>query len=93
LRIQQFNAGESTVGPTKGTLMDRFRRSWELLKARLPVMSENKKLLAFPIIISTLTLFMALPVPWRQVGVPKNGATVMDPVEQLEGGGKQHCQR
>src|SRR5260221_10743785 len=70
--IQQFDAGGITRWPTKGTLMDRFRRSWELLKSSLAVMMENKLLLAFPILISTLTIFMAMlfltPVAFQRTG-------------------------
>ena len=52
--------------------MNRFQRSWELLKSSLAVMMENKLLLAFPILISTLTLFMGLlfltPVAFQRTG-------------------------
>lgn len=52
--------------------MDKFQKSWQLFKSSLAVMAENKKLLLFPIIITTFTgiiavLFLA-PVAFQRTG-------------------------
>src|SRR5580658_584223 len=52
--------------------MDRFRRSWELLKSSFAVMVRNKTLLAFPILITAFSIFMAIlfftPVAFQRTG-------------------------
>ncbi|MDB6065525.1 MAG: hypothetical protein JWR26_1733 [Pedosphaera sp.] len=52
--------------------MDRFQRSWQLFKTSLIVMMQNKKLLAFPVLITTLSLFLVLlflvPVAFQPTG-------------------------
>ena len=52
--------------------MNRFKRSWLLLKASLRVIFQNKKLLLFPVIISVLTLgivvFFLAPVALQPTG-------------------------
>src|SRR5258705_493043 len=53
-------------------IMDKFRRSWQLFKSSLMVMQQNKKLLAFPILITVFTLFITLlflvPVAFQPTG-------------------------
>ena len=52
--------------------MNKFERSWLLLKTSLRVMFQNKKLLIFPMVISVLTLgivlFFLAPVALRPTG-------------------------
>jgi hypothetical protein len=53
-------------------IMDKFQRSWQLFKSSLMVMQQNKKLLAFPILITVFTLFITLlflvPVAFQPTG-------------------------
>ena len=52
--------------------MEKFRRSWQLFKSSLVVMSQNKKLLLFPILIAAVTAFMAvlffMPIAFQRTG-------------------------
>jgi Family of unknown function (DUF6159) len=52
--------------------MNKFQRSWALMKSSLSVIGQNKKLLIFPIVISictvTIVLFFAAPAVLRPTG-------------------------
>jgi hypothetical protein len=58
--------------------MDRFQRSWELFKSSLAVMARNKTLLAFPILIAALTIFLVMlfltPVAFQRTGYSYSSA-------------------
>src|SRR6266498_4420217 len=52
--------------------MNKFQRSWLLLKSSLSIISRNKQLLVFPIVIFSLTvvivLFFLAPAVFRPTG-------------------------
>ena len=52
--------------------MDRFRRSWELLKSSLTVMARHKVLLLFPILTAAFSIIIAIlfltPVAFQPTG-------------------------
>src|SRR4051812_43819882 len=52
--------------------MNKFRRSWGLFKSSFSVMMTNKKLLVFPVLITAVTVFIALlfmtPIAFQKSG-------------------------
>jgi hypothetical protein len=80
-------------------IMEKFQRSWELFKSSLMVMQQNKKLLAFPILItvftSCITLLFLVPVAFQPTGYSytssqhwsKVGASLYN-VDSLENGSR-----
>ncbi|MDB6123083.1 MAG: hypothetical protein JWQ71_2076 [Pedosphaera sp.] len=52
--------------------MNKFQRSWQLFKSSFSVMMTNKKLLVFPVLITTVSIFIALlfmtPIAFQKTG-------------------------